>query len=190
MTSPSLQAHPRVEQWITFDADGTTVVHSGKVEIGQRISTALVAIAAAELAQAPERVRLAPVATGASPDEGMTSGSNSLEHSGEAVRLAAATARRALLSLAAQALGVDPGALQLADGLVRERDGNRSVSVRELLPDGRLAIPVQTDTTDPPATLDAAAIARLRAPARPARAGAAACPGREAAPREGTPRGP
>ncbi len=163
MTSPSLAAHPRVDQWITFEPDGTVVVHGGKVEIGQRISTALAAIAAAELHAPAHRVRVAPVVTGASPDEGMTSGSNSIEHCGEAVRLAAATARRALIALAATRLGTDAAGLELADGLVRERSGNRSASVRELVPDGRLAVDVDTAHEDAPAALDGAAFAALRA---------------------------
>jgi len=163
MSSPGLDAHPRVEQWLTFEADGTLTVRSGKVELGQRVSTAVEAVAAAELRLPPERVHAAPVATGASPDEGVTSGSASIESSSEAIRLAGATARRELIARAAAALGVAPGALELAGGLVRERDGNRSLSFRELVPDGRLDAAVDTTLDDPPAVLAEDAFARLRA---------------------------
>jgi CO/xanthine dehydrogenase Mo-binding subunit len=162
MSSPSLEAHPLVCHWITLDEPGVVIVHSGKVEIGQRISTSLLGIAAAELGVGPERVRLAPVVTGESPDEGMTSGSNSIEHSGEAVRLAAATARRHLTTLAARFLGVSASSLELADGLLRERGSNRSVSYWELLPGGRLEIPVDADADGNAAALVPDAMQALR----------------------------
>ncbi len=163
MTSSSLEEHPAVDDWIRLDADGHVTVLSGKVELGQRISTAVAAIAAAELRVVPERVRVAAVTTGEAPDEGMTSGSNSIEHSGEAVRLAAATARRHLLALAAEALATPADALELADGIVRARGANRSARYHELLPDGRFGIPVDTGIDDPPAALDPVQARRLRA---------------------------
>lgn len=142
MSSPGLDKHPRVDQWIALEPAGSVLVRSGKVEIGQRISSAIAAIAAAELRVSTRRIRLAPVVTGASPDEGMTSGSNSIEHSGEAVRLAAASAYRHLLDLAALVLDAPPHALQVADGLVLVRGTNRSTSYWELLPGGRFDIDV------------------------------------------------
>ena len=89
-TNPSLAAHPRVEDWITVRPDGRVEVRTGKVEIGQRITTAVALVVAQELGVPFDRVVMAPARTGLSPDEGYTSGSNSMEHSGHAVRLAAA----------------------------------------------------------------------------------------------------
>jgi len=80
---------------VRFEADGTVTVFTGKVEIGQGITTALAQIAADELGIPIERVRVAPPDTSYSPDEGVTSGSRSIEESGEALRHAAAAARGA-----------------------------------------------------------------------------------------------
>ena len=162
MTSPSLEQHPRVEHWLALDAPGRVTVRSGKVEIGQRISTAIAAIAAAELHVSARRIRLAPVITGESPDEGMTSGSNSIEHSGEAVRLAAASAYRHLMALAARALDAPEDALQVADGLVRVRGSNRSTSFWELLPGGRFDLAVDAHTGAAAARCDARELHALR----------------------------
>ncbi len=138
----SLAKQPLLDQWIAITADGRVIVRSGKVEIGQRISTALAAIAAEELDVALHRIDMATVETGNSPDEGVTSGSNSMQDSGQAIRLAAATARQHLITQAAAQLQVDAGSLELSDGLIRSRDTNRSITYWELQGDQPFEIPI------------------------------------------------
>lgn len=75
---------------VAFAADGTVAVRTGKVELGQGLHTALAQIVADELGVAFERVRLLPVDTAASPDEGVTSGSLSVQQAGAALRSEAA----------------------------------------------------------------------------------------------------
>ena len=67
------------------------------------------------VAGAEDYIREALDWCGIAPDEGITSGSNSMEESGNAVRVAAATARRHLLSLATDALGVPADTLEVDD---------------------------------------------------------------------------
>ncbi len=88
----SLETSPRVADWLEVDGE-RLIIHTGKVDIGQRISSALVQIASEELTLPIERIDVAPVRTGRSPDEGITSGSNSVQQSGRALRMAAATLR-------------------------------------------------------------------------------------------------
>ena len=140
--NPSLAENPRVEDWITVRADGYVEVRTGKVEIGQRITTAVALVAARELGVPFDRVVMEPVRTGHSPDEGYTSGSNSMEQSGHAVRLAAATARRELVARAARRLGVDAATLETGDGVVRSRETNRTLRFEELVEGDPLALPV------------------------------------------------
>ena len=130
--NPSLLANPALDDWLAFDAGGTVTVRSGKVDIGQRISTAVVVLVADELGIDPGRVRVAPVETGLSPDEGFTSGSQSMAQTGNAVRLAAATARRHLLERAARALEVDPAGLEVDNGTIHARTTNRKTDYWEL----------------------------------------------------------
>ena len=143
MTSnPSLAANPRVEDWITVRPDDFVEVRSGKVEIGQRITTAVALVVAGELGVPFDRIVMVPPRTGVSPDEGYTSGSNSMEQSGRAVRLAAATARRELIARAAKHLGVDAATLEIHDGMVHSRETNRTLRFGELVHDGPLALPI------------------------------------------------
>ena len=57
--SVSLKSHPRVDDWIRLDTPQRVTVRTGKVEIGQRINTALIMTAAAELSIDPSRIQLA-----------------------------------------------------------------------------------------------------------------------------------
>ena len=143
--SPSLSKHPNLDDWLSVRADGRVTVRTGKVDLGQRVSTAIAIIAAEELDVELERIDIARTETGVSPDEGVTSASNSMEVSGRAVRLVAATARHHLLSLAADALQVDPSSLEVVDGMIQSRATNRSTTYWELVGDKAFGIPVDLD---------------------------------------------
>ena len=151
---PSLRANPALDDWLAFGPGETVTVRSGKVDIGQRISTAIALLVADELDIDPGRVVAARVETGLSPDEGFTSGSQSMAQSGNAVRLAAATARRHLLERASSALGVDIGTLEVEDGAIRSRATNRKTSYWELAAGRPFGIAVDPDApTKPPEAL-------------------------------------
>ena len=79
----SLAINPRLNQWLRFHGDGLVDVMPGKVEIGQGIVTALAQIAAEELDITLDQVRMIPAATNTSPDEAVTSGSLSIQESGQ-----------------------------------------------------------------------------------------------------------
>ena len=119
----SLETNPALDQWLEINADGTVTVRPGKVEIGQGILTALVQIVAEELDVGPARIRLIPAATTLSPNEGITSGSRSIQESGIALRFAAAEARELLLGRAAERLGVPLEQRTVKDGVVTARSG-------------------------------------------------------------------
>jgi len=123
-----LAATPVLGRWLEFGADGVVTIATGKVEYGQGVWTALAQIAAEELDVRLARVRVAPVSTATSPDEGTTSGSKSIEDSGAALRQACAQARRALLAAAAGRLGADPAALGVRDGEVVTSAGGTGLS--------------------------------------------------------------
>jgi len=115
---PSLAANPRLSAWLAFSPGGTVTIRPGKVEYGQGVWTALAQVAAEELDVALARVTVAPVSTGTSPDEGVTSGSLSIQHSGSALRQACAQARALLLEAAAVKLGTAVTELAVEDGQI------------------------------------------------------------------------
>ena len=86
----------RLTQRVHFEPDGTVSVASGKVELGQGILTAFAQIAAEELGVPLERIRMLPASTAHSPDEGVTSGSQSISEGGKALRKACAEMRALL----------------------------------------------------------------------------------------------
>jgi nicotinate dehydrogenase subunit B len=132
--SISLAANPKLSSWIDFASDGKVIVSPGKVEIGQGIVTALAQIAADELDVDISRVQMVRASTSASPNEGVTSGSLSVQHSGRAIRFACAEIRQIFLNAAAERLGVSPDVLAIADGTIAG-PGNVSTSYWELAAD-------------------------------------------------------
>ena len=119
----SLDGNRMLSRWLSINRDGTVTVFPGKVEIGQGILTALIQIVAEELGIATDRIRLAPASTAYSPNEGITSGSRSIQEGGMALRYAAAEARELLLQRAAEKLGVSVEQLEVSNGDIRSRGG-------------------------------------------------------------------
>lgn len=128
----SLDAYPLVRDWLRVSS-GSLVLRSGKVELGQRIHTALVRIAMEELGLPHNKVSVAPLRTGDGPDEGITSGSNSIEQSGRALRLACASARNDALSRVALQFNTEPQALRLDAGRVSHPADGRAVDLIDIL---------------------------------------------------------
>jgi CO/xanthine dehydrogenase Mo-binding subunit len=140
----SLRANARLSTWLRLDPAGFIEIRSGKVELGQGILNALAQIAAEELDVAFERIRMAPADTLASPDEAVTSGSLSIQHSGSALRHVCAQARALLVEKAARDHGVSPAGLRVDDGLIK--DGERTLaSYWDLADDALLDCPVRPD---------------------------------------------
>ena len=101
MNKPAEQPLPladarRLSQRVHFERDGTVSIATGKVELGQGISTALAQIAAEELGIELEKIRILPASTAYSPDEGVTSGSLSIQDGGKGLRKACAELRSLL----------------------------------------------------------------------------------------------
>ena len=131
---PSLAANPVLSSWIRFAPQGQVIVSPGKVEIGQGIVTALAQIAADELDVDIARVQMVRTSTAGSPNEGVTSGSLSVQHSGRAIRQACAEIRQMFLAAASDRLGVAPEVLAISDGTI-SGPGNVSTSYWELADD-------------------------------------------------------
>jgi nicotinate dehydrogenase subunit B len=127
----SLKANPVLADWIRVRPDGRVEAFPGKVEIGQGILTALHQIVADELDVGLERVTLVPARTGQSPNEGVTSGSLSVQDSGTALAFACAEIRSLFLGAAALRLGTSPDRLEVEDGVIRG-PGNAQTSYWEL----------------------------------------------------------
>jgi nicotinate dehydrogenase subunit B len=127
----SLQTNRKLDGWLRINADGTATVFTGKVELGQGILTALAQIAAEELDLPLARIKMISGDTGQTPNEGQTAGSQSVENSGTALRMAGAEVRAILIELAAKRLGAAADQLAISDGVIAAPDG-RKVGYGEL----------------------------------------------------------
>jgi len=125
----------QLDSWIAIGADGKVTAFSGKEELGQGISTAQQQLVAEELSVPFERVNLIYCDTALTPDQAYTSGSQShpANFRDANLALAAATAREALLKMAAQRLGTPVAQLALAAGVISVKDdASKRVSYGEL----------------------------------------------------------
>jgi nicotinate dehydrogenase subunit B len=127
----SLAQNPVLSSWVQISPQGYVAVSPGKVEIGQGIVTALAQIAADELDVDIGRIRLVRASTAKSPNEGVTSGSLSVQQSGRAIRTACAEIRQLFLAAASDRLGVATDVLEIEDGTI-SGPGNVSSSYWEL----------------------------------------------------------
>ncbi len=127
----TLGRFPNLSTWIGFE-DNKLIVHTGKVELGQGIKTAIALIAAEELDFPIERITVRTGNTALGPDEQITAGSMSIEMSGASVRQASAEVRKLLLLEAARQFNVASERLQIEDGLVRDPDSNQVMSFDEI----------------------------------------------------------
>ena len=130
--SPSLQRNPDLDSWVRIDDGGTVTLFTGKVELGQGVRTAIARIGAEELDVSLARIRVQTADTAHGPNELLTVGSGSMEESGRAMRQAAAEARRHLLELAAEHLGVGSDQLEVDDGTVSAPGLDRRTTYWEL----------------------------------------------------------
>jgi len=121
----SLNNNRMLDAWLRIGPDGSATVFTGKVELGQGIVTALAQIAAEELDLPLTRIKMISGDTGQTPNEGQTAGSQSIEASGTALRMAAAEVRAMLIDLAARRFGVAADTLQVGDGVFTAADGRR-----------------------------------------------------------------
>src|SRR6266568_1132613 len=124
----------RLDSWIALGADGIVTAYTGKCDFGQGMYTAQAQLVAEELSVPIERVHLIECDTSLTPDEGTTSGSQSTptNFNTSGLAQAAATAREALIKMAAQSLAVPASQLTAANGFISAKGGRR-VSYRDLV---------------------------------------------------------
>lgn len=136
----SLAHHPDLDDWIRLRPDRGVDVYTGKVELGQGITTSLSQVVAEELDVDIGRIHIHTADTETSLDEGSTAGSMSMEMSGGALRQAAAEFRYQLLAIAAEEFECDREELEVADGMVQHPASGAGKDYWDLLPEGRLGM--------------------------------------------------
>ncbi len=139
----SLANSPKVSDWLDFSQKGELVLHTGKVDIGQRITTALALIASEELGIPFDQITVRKTRTDMDPNEGYTAGSFSMQHSGYAMKKATATARKIFTKKASERLNISEDEIEIGDGQLRAIDTNQSLTYWELI--GDISLDVNVD---------------------------------------------
>src|SRR5579872_4567978 len=133
-THPSHIDPKKLDSWLVVAVDGTVTAYTGKCDLGQGMYTAQTQLVAEELCVALNKVKLVQCDTSVTPDQGTTSGSQSTptNFNTENLAQAAATAREALIAMAAQHLNVPADQLTIEYGVISARTGG-SVAYPELI---------------------------------------------------------
>jgi nicotinate dehydrogenase subunit B len=136
-SAPRVLEPNQVDAFLAVNGDGTVTVFCGKVDLGQGLRIAIRQIAAEELGIGVDRIKYVEGDTALTPDQGRTSGSSGIQRGGVQIRQAAATARKALIELAAQRLGTKPDDLVAREGQVAPKAGGAGIRFAELIGDRR-----------------------------------------------------
>lgn len=133
---------------LVMDRQGNATAFSGKVEYGQGIRSGFSRAIADELDLPLESVRLILGDTDLVPWDRGTVGSQSTTSVGVQLRRAAAAARQALITLAAELWSEDAATLATGEGHVFQKgNANRKVSYRDLLQGRHLRLTIPESTT-------------------------------------------
>lgn len=137
------------EVFVAILDDGRILAFNGHVDLGTGIRTSLAQIVAEELDVPAARVTMVLGDTAATPNQGPTIASATIQISATPLRCAAAQARHALLALAAERFGVDVERLHIDDGSISV-DG-QAVTFAALVAARRIALTLDlnTRTKDP-----------------------------------------
>ena len=105
-----------VDAFFSIGADGRITLYCGKVDLGTGLRAAIPQMAAEELGVDPDQIDLVTGDTALTPDQGATAGSTGIARGGVQIRRAAATARQALLGLAAKKFNIPASDLEIERG--------------------------------------------------------------------------
>jgi CO/xanthine dehydrogenase Mo-binding subunit len=124
----------QLSSYIAINGDGSVAAFFGKMDMGQGLYVSIGQMVAEELDVPFERVKVHMADTRTSVNQGGASGSTGIQHGGKQMRAAAAEARRVLVEMAAQKLGVAAGELTVTDGVVHAKgDAAKKASYAELI---------------------------------------------------------
>ncbi|SAK72123.1 aldehyde dehydrogenase [Caballeronia pedi] len=151
--SPSTFVPDVPEVFVAVLDDESILAFNGHVDLGTGIRTSLAQIVAEELDVPAERVRMILGSTAATPNQGPTIASATIQISAVPLRCAAAQARLALLDLAAQRMDVAIERLTTANGRVflEDADAAGGCTFGALVKDRQITaeLDTQVKTKDP-----------------------------------------
>jgi nicotinate dehydrogenase subunit B len=124
----------QLDSWIVIRENNTATFYVGKTDLGQGTGTAFRQIMADELDMAYDSTSCVMGNTDVTVDQGGSGGSDALQVDGWPMRRVAAEARRVLLDMGSQRLGVPIDQLTVSAGVITSKaDASRRVTYGELI---------------------------------------------------------
>ena len=127
-SGPSIKLYRKISNWFNFDKNNVLQVYSGKIDIGQHISSTLALISSKITGINYDQVEIIKLNTDISPNEGKTASSLSVPDSGSAIKAASFTLRKSFLKYSLQTLKVDVDEIIFDNGIIKDINSNRSIS--------------------------------------------------------------
>ena len=136
----------QLDSWIVIRENNTATFYVGKTDLGQGTGTAFRQIMADELDMAYDSTSCVMGNTDVTVDQGGSGGSDALQVDGWPMRRVAAEARRVLLDMGSQRLGVPVDQLTVSAGVITSKgDASRSVTYGELIGGRRFNVTLTGD---------------------------------------------
>jgi nicotinate dehydrogenase subunit B len=134
----------KLSSYISIERNGTVVAYYGKIDGGQGLETSVAQLVAEEIDVPWERVRVVIGDTGQCVNMGGSTAGNGLRQGGIMLRQTAAEARRLLVQMASEKLGVASADLTVTDGIVHAiSDPAKHISYADLIGGRPLDAPVE-----------------------------------------------
>ena len=124
----------QLDSWVVIHQDGTATFYVGKTDCGQGTGTSFRQLMSDELDIAYDKTTCIMGSTDITVDQGGSGGSTAMERDAWPMRRAAAEARRVLLDMGANELGVTVNQVAVSDGVISVKaDPARKVTYGQLI---------------------------------------------------------
>jgi CO/xanthine dehydrogenase Mo-binding subunit len=134
----------QLSTYISINQDGSAVGWIGKVDMGQGTDIGWIKMIAEELDLPDDRVSMVENTSNLTINMGGASGSTGIWKGGATMRIAAAEARRVLVEMASERIGVPAERLTVNDGVVSDKtDPSKKVSYGELIGGKHFAVELE-----------------------------------------------
>ena len=138
-----------LNSWLAIARDGMVTAFSGRIDMGTGTETVFAQFVSEELDVPFERVHVILGDTRLTPHQGKSTASLNVIRGSQPLRVAAAEARAALITMAADKLDVPVAELVVVDGVVKPKSGTGGVSYGELIGDRQLSITLEVQNKAP-----------------------------------------
>jgi nicotinate dehydrogenase subunit B len=135
----------KVGAWLHIGEDNIITVYTGKVEVGQNIRTSLAQLVAEELQVPIASIKMVMGDTDLTPYDAGTFGSRTTPYMGPQLRKAAATAREALVDMAAKAWKRDLWSISMENGKLVDQQTKKTLTYGQLTKGKQLLIDISND---------------------------------------------